>query len=109
MSRDLQTLFDAPVVIQTILRPTLVQAVRSVYEQSFAGSIQILLGVDSRDGPRTLLEDLGRYVSPDKLPTAAVWEEFARNDLATAQTANAGEVLWNGDHVAISLRRDAKQ
>ncbi len=37
---------DVAVVIQTIMRDTLMQAVRSVFEQTFAGTIQILIGID---------------------------------------------------------------
>lgn len=48
--RMLQTPFNAAVVIATVLRPTLERAVRSVYEQQFAGRIQVLVGVDRPRG-----------------------------------------------------------
>lgn len=38
--------FDVAVVIQTVMRDTLMQAVRSVFQQTFAGSVQILIGID---------------------------------------------------------------
>ena len=41
---------DAAVVIPTILRPCLVDAVRSVFAQQFEGRIQILIGVDVAKG-----------------------------------------------------------
>jgi hypothetical protein len=46
----LQQPFEAAVVIQTTLRPTLAQAVRSVFAQQGVGRIQILIGVDVRQG-----------------------------------------------------------
>ncbi len=57
---DLQTPFDAAVVITTIVRPTLAQAVRSVYAQRFDGRIQVLVGVDRCTGDRELLATLAR-------------------------------------------------
>ncbi len=43
---DIQTPFDAAVIITTLLRPSLVEAVKSVYAQENTGRIQILIGVD---------------------------------------------------------------
>ncbi len=57
---DLQTPFDAAVVVPTVLRPELERAVTSVYEQLFAGRIQVLVGVDRPDGDRAVLEALER-------------------------------------------------
>src|SRR5215471_16649630 len=50
MTPELQRPFDVAVVTQTVLRPTLAQAVRSIYGQDVAGRIQILLGIDARSG-----------------------------------------------------------
>jgi hypothetical protein len=45
---------DVSVVIPTVGRPSLVRAVRSVWEQEFEGSIQILIGVDQLSDARPL-------------------------------------------------------
>ena len=63
-SASLQQPFDAAVVIQTIGRPTLVQAVQSVFTQDCGGRIQILIGVDKRQGDPTLIDQL-RAECPD--------------------------------------------
>jgi hypothetical protein len=52
--------FDVAVIIPTVLRPTLPRAVRSVYAQSFPGTIQILLGVDVIGGNTSLLTEIAR-------------------------------------------------
>ena len=46
MGTDLQTPFDASVVMVTVVRDTFAQALRSVFAQAFAGRIQVLVGVD---------------------------------------------------------------
>ena len=52
---DFDTLFDVAVVIPTILRESLLNAVRSVYAQDIAGRIQLLIGVDDPgDAPEVL-------------------------------------------------------
>jgi len=40
----------------TVVRPTLAQAIRSVYAQQFPGRIQILVGIDRWEGERAALE-----------------------------------------------------
>lgn len=50
--------FAAAVVIPTILRPSLQQAVRSVFAQDLPARIQILIGVDIAEGDRTILAAL---------------------------------------------------
>lgn len=49
---------DVAVVILTVLRPTLVQAVESVYAQDVAGRIHLLIGIDVALGERAMLDDL---------------------------------------------------
>jgi hypothetical protein len=50
-----QQQFDAAVVIPTVVRPTLKEAVLSVFRQSFPGRLQILIGIDrSKGGDRVL-------------------------------------------------------
>ncbi|AMV25172.1 hypothetical protein VT84_12305 [Gemmata sp. SH-PL17] len=50
--------FDVAVVIPTLLRATLDRAVRSVYAQTFPGTIQVLVGVDVRRGDPGVLDAL---------------------------------------------------
>lgn len=58
MAEKLQTPFDVAVVMTTIVRPTIAQALRSVFTQRFDGRIQVLVGVDRWQGERALLEQL---------------------------------------------------
>ncbi|MBC7802521.1 MAG: glycosyltransferase family 2 protein [Candidatus Parcubacteria bacterium] len=48
--RDAQTPVDVAVVMNTILRPSMVQAIESVYRQDLNGTVQILIGVDKPEG-----------------------------------------------------------
>lgn len=48
----MQKSFDVAVVIPSISRPTLQQALTSVYKQDFAGTIQILIGFDQEPTER---------------------------------------------------------
>ncbi len=47
---------DAAVVIQTILRPSLLRAARSVFGQDFGGTIHLLIGIDVHDGDPAVLD-----------------------------------------------------
>jgi hypothetical protein len=58
MAADLQTPFDAGIVMATVVRDTFPQALRSVYAQAFAGRIQVLVGVDRWVGDRAMVEQL---------------------------------------------------
>jgi hypothetical protein len=53
-----QDRFDVAVVMTTVVRPTIAQAIRSVYAQAFDGRIQIMLGIDKLAGERALLDAL---------------------------------------------------
>jgi len=55
-----QTQFDVAVIIPTILRPTLLRAVRSVFSQDLHGRIQILIGIDQRQGEDECLNILNQ-------------------------------------------------
>ena len=55
---DRQTPFDAAVVIPTVLRPSLAEAVQSVFAQDLPGRVQILIGIDTALGDRALLDSL---------------------------------------------------
>jgi len=54
---DLQTPFDAAVVIPSILRPELPRALRSVFAQDLAGRIQVLVGVDKPLGDGSVIAE----------------------------------------------------
>ena len=58
MATDLQTPFDAAIVMATVVRHTFSQALRSVYAQAFAGRIQVLVGIDRWVGDRAMTEQL---------------------------------------------------
>jgi glycosyl transferase family 2 len=55
---SVQRPFDAAVVIPTVLRPTLKDAVRSVFRQSFPGRLQIVIGVDRAIGDPAVLDEI---------------------------------------------------
>ena len=50
--------FAAAVVIPTILRPSLLRAVQSVYAQDALGALQLLIGIDKKVGDSALLEQI---------------------------------------------------
>ena len=64
-SADAQKPADAAVVIQTVLRPSLLRAVRSVFDQDHTGRIQVLIGVDSHQGDGALLDTLFSECPPN--------------------------------------------
>jgi tetratricopeptide (TPR) repeat protein len=55
---DLQTAFDVAVVMPTVGRESILDAVRSVYAQQDAGRIQLLIGVDAPLGDFASLHEL---------------------------------------------------
>jgi hypothetical protein len=55
---SVQRPFDAAVVIPTVLRPTLKDAVLSVFRQSFPGRLQILIGIDRSKGDPGVLDEI---------------------------------------------------
>jgi hypothetical protein len=61
---SLQQPFDFAVVIQTVLRPTISDAIQSVFEQRFDGSVQTLIGVDTAAGDPSDVEKICRSI-PD--------------------------------------------
>lgn len=54
----LQRQRDIAVVIPTLLRPSLVRAVESVFAQDFRGTIHVLIGVDFREGDIGAIETI---------------------------------------------------
>ncbi len=53
---DLQQPMDAAVVMPTILRPHLAQALRSIFAQTFQGRVHILIGIDTPAGDLSILD-----------------------------------------------------
>jgi len=85
---DPQAPFDVAVVIPTLLRPTLDQAVRSVYAQDLDGRVQILIGVDRAEGDRGVFEALAA-----DLP--------ARMALTVLDPGYSTSLRWGGLHRAL--------
>ncbi|MGC9195596.1 MAG: hypothetical protein ACP5IL_09100 [Syntrophobacteraceae bacterium] len=57
---------DVAVVIQTILRPSLLRAVRSVFDQDLSGRIQVLIGIDTHQGECAQLDTISQEC-PDNI------------------------------------------
>jgi hypothetical protein len=62
---DMQRPFDVAVVIPTVLRPSLVAALESIFAQDFPGRIHVLVGVDHPTGDLALVEDACRNRPPN--------------------------------------------
>lgn len=62
---NLQEQVDVAVVIPTILRPHLLRAVESVFQQDISGTVQVLIGVDKHIGDAALLDEIRRTVPPN--------------------------------------------
>ena len=65
-SKTITKPFDVAVVMPTIVRPSLLEALKSVYGQTFEGSVQILVGVDSLQGEKSILDRLEEGI-PDRM------------------------------------------
>ena len=74
--------YDVAVVIPTVLRPTLARAVQSVYAQRFPGTIQILVGVDTRLGDPAILDSLATAAPANCV--LSVFDPGTRRPLAAA-------------------------
>lgn len=53
---SLQEPFDAAVVMPTLLRPQLAEALASIFAQDFAGRVQLLIGIDIPQGDVSMVE-----------------------------------------------------
>jgi len=62
---SLQDPADFAVVIPTVLRPSIADAVQSVFDQRFDGSVQILIGIDATTEDLTRVEQICALV-PDR-------------------------------------------
>ena len=52
----MQDIFDVAVVMPSLLRPQLRDALRSIFAQDLIGRIQVLIGIDTLEGDCSLLE-----------------------------------------------------
>lgn len=50
--------FDAAVIVTTVIRPSLLEAVRSVYAQDLDGRVQIVIGIDVPLGDPAIIEQI---------------------------------------------------
>jgi hypothetical protein len=73
---DLQQPMDAAVVIPTVARPQLQQALESVFAQQFAGRIHILVGIDMPRGDPGLIHSLCARV-PSHCVVQVLWPGFS--------------------------------
>lgn len=60
----LQAPFDFAVVMPTILRPTITDAIASVFDQDFVGRIQLIIGVDRPGGELRLVQQACQHIPP---------------------------------------------
>ncbi|WP_415235426.1 glycosyltransferase family 2 protein [Sneathiella sp.] len=65
-SKEIEAVFDVAVVMPTIIRPSLLEAVASIYQQSFDGTVQILIGIDSLTGDPAILDMLEKDI-PERM------------------------------------------
>ena len=101
---DLQTPFDAAVVIGTIVRPTLKDALMSVFRQTHPGRLQIMLGIDKAMGDRGVIEEALKHRPPNQAVTLL--------DLGYSTSMRHGGVhadLWGGAlHTVLSYLANSR-
>jgi hypothetical protein len=101
---DLQTPFDAAVVIGSIVRPTLKDALLSVFRQTHPGRIQIMLGIDKAMGDRAVIEEALKHRPPNQVVTLL--------DLGYSTSVRHGGVhadLWGGAlHTVLSYLANSR-
>ena len=73
---DPQHQMDVAVVIPTVLRPQLTQALQSVFAQRFSGRIHILIGIDSIGGDVGLV-DAACATRPSHCVVQVLWPGFS--------------------------------
>ena len=79
------TLCDVAVVVPTVLRPSLMRAAQSVFDQAFDGTIHLLIGVDAVFLETHPEPDKAASDGPNMVPLAEV-EGLLRRLLAIRQT-----------------------
>ncbi|MES2877930.1 MAG: glycosyltransferase [Pseudomonadota bacterium] len=75
-NQNLQTPFDTAVVMPTVGRDSIVDAVASVYAQEGVGRIQLLIGVDAPRGDFTRLQEL-LEAAPDHVTPCLFYPGFS--------------------------------
>ena len=73
---DLQQPMDAAVVIPTVLRPQLTQALHSIFAQQFAGRIHVLIGIDKITGDCASIEQACAS-RPSHCAVQVLWPGFS--------------------------------
>ena len=73
---SLQKTMDAAVVMPTLLRPVLRQALESIFAQNFPGTIQILVGIDVLEGDLAVL-DAACAARPSHCVVQAFWPGYS--------------------------------
>jgi hypothetical protein len=73
---ELQQPMDAAVVIPTVLRPHLVDALHSVFAQTFPGRIHIMIGIDTVRGNLDLIE-AACATRPSHCAVQVLWPGFS--------------------------------
>lgn len=68
---SLQQPFDAAVIITTTLRPSLKRAVESIFKQDHNGRIQIMLGIDKKEGDVGIIDSL-KADCPDNMAITVI-------------------------------------
>ncbi|MCG8493356.1 MAG: glycosyltransferase family 2 protein [Sneathiellales bacterium] len=68
--------FDVAVVIPTIVRPSLLEALGSIYRQSFPGTVQILVGIDKLLGDPEILDQMEQGL-PDNMTLTLFDPEYS--------------------------------
>ncbi|MGB8841054.1 MAG: hypothetical protein WCC64_08260 [Aliidongia sp.] len=96
-----QTPFEVAVVIATMLRPSLERAVRSVFAQDLKAHIQIVIGIDHRQGGDDCLERLARDRPADMCLTII--------DLGYSTARRNGGLYPNDFGGALALNRHQAQ
>ncbi len=73
---DLQTPMDAAVVIPTVLRPELTNALHSIFAQRFPGRVHIMIGIDAIKGELDLI-DAACAARPANCVVQVLWPGFS--------------------------------
>ncbi|NVK18736.1 MAG: glycosyltransferase family 2 protein [Methylocystaceae bacterium] len=74
---NIQSPFDIAVIIPTILRESLIDAVRSIYAQDFKGRIQIIIGIDQINPAFDFTDILAER--PDHVAVTLFWPGYSTN------------------------------
>src|SRR5205814_8657034 len=95
--RSLQEPADFAVVMPTILRPTIADAIRSVFDQRFDGNVQILIGIDASTTDWSLVEGICRAV-PDRHSVLLFYPGYS-----TSRRHGGVHATWDGGAMRVIL------